>query len=325
MALPGSTGRGCKISIIIPAYNVAGYIGEAIRSVLAQSLTDYEAIVINDGSTDHLEQVLEPFRDDIIYVRQENRGLSGARNTGLRLARGEYIALLDADDVLMPDYLEKMTRLMEAEPAPDIASSNAVLFGLEQWEGKLYHDIYPSSVPVTAERLLARESNIFVAVMFRRALLAEVGMFDEVIRHGAEDFDLWLRMARHGCRFAVTPEPLVKYRKRANSLSGNDERMGASVVYICEKLLASPSVTPREAELAEALRQEWQAKVNQAVARRMIVSRDFPGALKHLTLANRHLRSVKLSLVTAALHLAPELVAKVITRRYAVAHGKTQS
>src|SRR5436190_17482579 len=100
-----------KVSIIIPAYNVAPFISEALNSVTAQSLTDYEVIVINDGSTDELEQVLESFRTMITYVRQENRGLSGARNAGLRLARGQYVALLDADDIWMPDYLEKMVAL----------------------------------------------------------------------------------------------------------------------------------------------------------------------------------------------------------------------
>ncbi len=325
MALERQPGGGRKVSIIIPAYNVARFIGDALRSVVAQSFTDYEAIVINDGSTDELERVLEPFRDNIIYVRQENRGLSGARNTGLRIARGEYIALLDADDIWMPDYLAKMVSLMEADPQLDIVSPNAVLFGLEQWEGKLFQDIHPASAPVTPEKLLSRESNVFVAAMFRQKLLGEVGLFDEAIRYGGEDFDLWLRMAWHGCRFAFTNEPLVKYRKRADSLSSNEERMAASVFYICQKLLASPQTTPREAELAEALIREWQAKQNRAVAKRLIVGRDFPGALKHLALANSHLRSLKLSLVSAALRVAPELVARVMTRKHAASSGNTQS
>src|SRR6185369_5434439 len=96
------------ISVVIPAYNVSTYIGEALDSVFVQDLKDYEVIVVNDGSTDtpELEKVLEPFRNRIRYIHQDNRGISAARNAALRVARGKLIALLDADDVW---YEEKLT------------------------------------------------------------------------------------------------------------------------------------------------------------------------------------------------------------------------
>jgi glycosyltransferase involved in cell wall biosynthesis len=95
------------ISIIVPAYNVATYIGEALDSVFAQDYTKFETIVINDGSTDapELELALEPFRDRINYIQQPNRGISAARNAGLHAARGELIALLDSDDKWLPGKL----------------------------------------------------------------------------------------------------------------------------------------------------------------------------------------------------------------------------
>ena len=93
----------------MPAYNVAPFIGEALESVFAQTCKDYEVIVVNDGSpdTEELERVIEPFRSRIKYVKRENRGVSAARNTGIRLARGRFVAHLDPDDAWDPDYLSK--------------------------------------------------------------------------------------------------------------------------------------------------------------------------------------------------------------------------
>jgi glycosyltransferase involved in cell wall biosynthesis len=304
-----------KVSVIIPAYNMARYVGETISSAQAQSFTDHEIIVINDGSTDETEQALEPFRDQIVYVRQKNRGLSAARNTGLRLARGAYVALLDADDLLLPAYLEKMVGLMESASAPDVVWPNAILFGQPHWEGKLFQDIYPASHPVTVERLLAKECNIFVSAIFHRRLIAEVGMFDEEIRWGGEDFDLWLRMVRRGYRFDFTTEPLVRYRKRSDSLSGRDEGHYPSLLYIGEKLLAEADKSPGEIRLIEQMVADAQARINRARARHLILNRDFDGAASHLALANSHFRSLKLTLVGAALKVAPELVVKAMQWR----------
>ncbi|HWQ34606.1 MAG TPA: glycosyltransferase family A protein [Blastocatellia bacterium] len=308
-----------KVSVIIPAYNMAAYISESVSSVLAQSFTDYEIIVVNDGSTDETERMLAPFMDRITYVRQQNRGLSGARNAGLRLANGEYVALLDADDIWLPGYLEKMVALLESEAAPDVVYPNAILFGLPRWDGKLFQDIYPSSTPVTLEKLLARECTVFVSVMCRRSLIVEVGLFDERIREGGEDFDLWLRMAQRGCRFAFTTEPLVKYRKRADSLSSSEERLARSTLYICEKFLAGEGHAPQAARLVEGLRAEAQARINRSIALQKITARDFDGASRHLSLANSYFRSFKLTLAGAALKIMPELLARMMERRQKLA------
>jgi glycosyltransferase involved in cell wall biosynthesis len=112
-----------RVSVIIPAYNVAPYIAETLKSVFGQTKSAFEVVVVNDGSPDttELEEVLRPFRDRIVYLKQENRGLSGARNTGIRVATGDLIALLDGDDVWMPQYLETQTRrrhdFFEATPS----------------------------------------------------------------------------------------------------------------------------------------------------------------------------------------------------------------
>src|SRR6185369_5886632 len=97
-----------KVSVIIPAYNIASFIVETLESVFAQTFTDYEVIVVNDGSpdTENFEGALRPYLDRIVYLKEENGGASVARNAGLQAARGEFVAFLDGDDVWLPNYLE---------------------------------------------------------------------------------------------------------------------------------------------------------------------------------------------------------------------------
>ncbi|HVQ37505.1 MAG TPA: glycosyltransferase family 2 protein, partial [Pyrinomonadaceae bacterium] len=103
-----------KVSIVMPAYNVSTYIGETLDSVFAQTWTDYEVIVVNDGSPDtvELERALGPYRPRIRYIKQNNLGAGAARNEGLRAAQGEFIAFLDADDLWFPNYLEEQLRFI---------------------------------------------------------------------------------------------------------------------------------------------------------------------------------------------------------------------
>jgi glycosyltransferase involved in cell wall biosynthesis len=305
--------REPTVSIIIPAYNVAPYIGETLCSVLAQTFTDYEAIVVNDGSTDETELAIEPFRSRIVYLKQENRGLSGARNTGIRSARGRYLALLDGDDIWLPDYLAKLIGMLEADLQLDLVFPNAVLFGAPRWEGQLFQNIYPPSAPITFARLLNRECCVFVSVVFKRALVGEVGMFDESLR-SAEDFDLWLRLAQRGCRFGFTTEPLVRYRKRPDSLSSDGLAMFRSLIAVYEKSRASLPDQASERSLIEEKLRELRAQENFTLSKRLLRAKDYAGARRHLTLANEHFRSRKLSWVLAALRIAPGFLRRLAVK-----------
>ena len=108
-----------KVSVIIPAYNASDYIAAAINSVLRQTFKDYEIIVVNDGSTDNTVDVLKPFMSRIRYIYQDNKGEKGAKNTGIKLAEGEYIALLDSDDLWMEDKLERQVPILD-ESGPEV-------------------------------------------------------------------------------------------------------------------------------------------------------------------------------------------------------------
>jgi len=132
-----------KVSIIIPTYNRGNYIADTIDSVLAQSLTDYEMIIINDGSTDNTEDVLSPYRDKIVYKKTVNQGMSAARNEGMKLAKGEYIAQLDDDDLYQPYKLETQVAILDQHPEISLVYTEFSGFDddgyFDTWHLKTYH------------------------------------------------------------------------------------------------------------------------------------------------------------------------------------------
>lgn len=257
---------------------------------------------------------MKPFRDRIVYLWQENRGVSAARNTALRVARGRYIALIDGDDIWMPEYLKTLVARLESDAKVDVCYPNAVFFGSPRWEGKLFMDTYPSREPVTFEKLLTRECVVFVSSVFRREAVEAMGGYDETLGE-CEDFDLWLRMSQNGFRFSFTTEPLVRYRRRDGSLSSDEVRMPSSLIKVYEKVMASRQATPRHRELIAPRVAEMHAQLNRVLSKRMIAARDFAGAAHHLALANDYYHSAKLSLITAALRVAPGLVARLVARQ----------
>src|SRR3989442_12450588 len=137
-----------RVSIIIPAYNVASYIGETLASVFAQTFTDYEVIVINDGSpdTEELEHALERYIGRTRYLKQENLGAGAARNVGVRAAKGEFIAFLDADDLWLPNYLEEQLRFIREHDC-DLVCADAVMFGETPNAGRTYMEWLMETVP----------------------------------------------------------------------------------------------------------------------------------------------------------------------------------
>lgn len=305
------------ISVIIPAYNVASYIGETLDSLLAQTYTDYEVVIINDGSTDDTEHAIAPYRERfgarLFYQRQANNGLARARNAGLRAARGRYLALLDADDIWVPEFLEKMLALIESDPTLDLVFPNAWFWGSPNFSGREFQSVFPASEPVTFEKVLRRECYIFGLAMFKRELLEKVGYYDEDLG-ASEDFDLWLRMLRHGCRFGFTREPLVKYRWRAESLSNNSDKLLNNLSKVYHKWLRDPAITAAQRALIDAQLRDADAMLNWSLYRAKLKVGDYQQAAQHLALANAHYRKLKLTLVQLGLRVAPGLVAKLAAR-----------
>jgi glycosyltransferase involved in cell wall biosynthesis len=232
-----------EVSVLIPSYNHAHYLGHAIRSVLNQSFSDWEVIIIDDGSTDDSQEVVAKFDDPRIeYIFQENQGLSAARNTGIRQANSETIALLDADDIWSEDYLETMVAPLRNQP-----EAVAVYCGF-QYIDENGEDVGIPSLKVVAphefREYFAANGNWLVpsGVVFRKAVAQEEGCFDESLR-AVEDAYLWSKMSDRG-PFVGVPLPLVGYRRHASNMSSDPQRMVSSNYQILEKYHGPPQGDP---------------------------------------------------------------------------------
>lgn len=223
------------VSIVMPAYNVAWCVARAIDSVLAQSLRGFELIVVNDGSTDDTRQVLQRYGDTLKVIDQDNAGMSAARNTGIRAARGEYVAFLDADDWWLPEKLSRQLELMRARPELGFCSTAA---RVENPQGEFVNDWHcpPLDTVNVLETLFSENAAIAggcSAVMVRKELFQRVGLFDESLR-GFEDPDLWIRLAAVS-GYACIPEPLVVILRREQSVSRNLNAMRESALKSIKK------------------------------------------------------------------------------------------
>jgi glycosyltransferase involved in cell wall biosynthesis len=207
------------VTVIIPAYNSAQQLPEALDSVFKQTYRDFEIIVVDDGSTDDTRELLEGYKNRITYLYQENAGPSKARNTGSRAAKGRYLALLDADDHWLPPKLELQVKLIESDPRLGLVFSDAEYFGGEKsmvgsyWKQRGCYDqmISESGLIQNAFSTLMKINPIMPSTaLLKRDCFEKAGGFDEGLRY-VEDKDMWLRMSVH-CFMACVPFPLVKRR-----------------------------------------------------------------------------------------------------------------
>ncbi len=205
------------VSVLMAAYNAERYISHAIQSVLDQSFQDFELIVYNDGSTDDTAAVVKKISDSrILFIDNViNKGLQHARNTLLKSATGKYVAILDSDDIALPNRLEKLYHFLEAHPRVSLCGGNAlVIDGDGRGDGTLYCPLFkPQELKVDFFF-----NNVFVnsSVMFRRDVALEVGGYRDLTI--GEDYDLFVRMAdRH--EIHVFHEPVVHYRIHGANIS----------------------------------------------------------------------------------------------------------
>lgn len=297
------------VSVIVPAYNVSGFIREALDSAFAQTFESYEVIVVNDGSPDveELEHVLEPYRDRIVYLKQENRGLSGARNTALRHARGQFAALLDADDLWLPNYLEVQTSRMQADSTLDVLYPDAEVFGDAPEAGQRFMQMCPSGGEVTFESLVKQECNVMICSMLRRETVMKVGGFDEALR-SSEDFDLWLRIVKAGGRISYHREVLARYRKRRGSLSSDPVWMCKHILMVFEKAERTLSLSQKERETLAQATARFRAMQRFHEGKRAFFEGDAKAAIEGLSEANAFFKSRKTSMMLMLLRLAPRLM-----------------
>ena len=297
------------VSVIVPAYDVAEYIGEALDSVLAQTFTDYEIIVVNDGSphTEALEKALAPYMSRIVYLKQENRGVSAARNTAIKAARGSLLAFLDGDDTWLPNYLEVQVARIQADPTIDVLYPNVIMFGDSSEAGEEFMTICPSNGEVTFERLLLQECNVSNCSIARRDTILRAGLFDESLR-SVEDFDLWLRVIKQGGRIAYHRDVLARYRRRHGSLTADPVWLSEHILEVLKKVKQTMDLTPLEQAILDTQLQHFHAMLKLQEGKRAFFSGDTKGAISGLTEANRFFRNRKVAFTLMMLRVAPKLL-----------------
>ena len=297
-------------SIVIPAYNAACHIGDALSSVLAQTIHNYEIIVVNDGSPDtpQLESELEPYLNDITYIKRENGGPAAARNSGILAAKGEYVAFLDSDDMWMPSHLADMMQVLQRDPTLDLVYGDTVNFGDLAEEGATTMGANPSEGLATFESLvLCKCTVVSSTVVARRQAVVDAGMFDETFIQG-EDFDLWARLAYHGGRIDYRKHIHARRRIHKGNLTSDTIASFGGQVRALRKLM-------KELDLPEYLREEMQREVEKCDAamalqkcKQDLVARRYDDAVNELRRANAAYRSRKLQVVLYLMRTMPRLV-----------------
>lgn len=196
-----------KISIIIPCFNQAHFLGDAVTSALNSNYSDIEIIIINDGSTDDTIEKAEEFcanHPNIVFVNQDNMGVSYARNAGIEIATGKYILPLDGDDLISPDYVPKALQVLEEDPNVKAVYCGAVKFNKNgEWPWKLKQFSLKS---------LAKDNMIFVSAVFRKSDWEKVGGYSEDLIKGHEDWEFWIKLLKSGGEVVKLPFVGFYYR-----------------------------------------------------------------------------------------------------------------
>jgi len=305
-------GMAPRVSIITPAYNVAPFIGTALRSLLAQTMRDWEAVVVDDGSTDATAETVAVFPDSRIrLIRQDNAGVSAARGRAMAAASGDCLLFLDADDWLAPDALERLLAALDAEPDAVAAYGPFAFVAEDAVPGdtplRVKSGPFPSGDVVAAllrENLLANGGHLLV----RRGAMARCGGFRAHIRYG-EDWECWIRLALLG-PFATVPgpAPLLFVRQRRGSAYFRMAHDPAAFMPAMEAIFSNPDLIARlGAARVAALRVQAEAENAWIIGRELIRHGRRGDGLPWLRRSLRAAPSAKRALLLAAAEALPLL------------------
>ena len=310
----GPSGANPRVSVIIPSYNTAALIAACLDSVFSQTFRDYEVIVVNDGSPDtpHLEDAVRPYADKIIYIRQENKRVGGARNTAIRQARGEFLAFLDSDDSWLPGHLASQMNMFEQDSTLDLVYADALQIG-EAGRGKSFMEKCPSGGPATFEALVLERCQVPIStVVARTNAIVKAGMFDESLPR-CEDYDMWLRAAFHGAKIAYGRTPQAQLNLgRPGSLGQFRAKLSEAYWKILEKTAATLPLNDAQRKLVQDRAAEAKANYLVQEARHQLRERHPEKARELFEQANSHLHLSKLSVAIGGLRLAPHTTSRLI-------------
>ena len=225
-----------QVSILMPVYNTASYLREAMDSMLSQTFTDFELIVLNDCSPDNAEEILDTYDDPRIvrYKGEKNEGLSNVLNVGIYMARGKYIARMDSDDVSLPNRLQVQVDYLEAHPEIDLVSVGMQLFGAK--EEVWIREKDPEKVKITA---LFYSPVLHASSVWRKDSFERHGLrfIQEMVP--AEDYDLWTRALVKGLRLVNLSDVLYKYRLHPNQATLQTDKTSAKSMIVQQNYLRS--------------------------------------------------------------------------------------
>jgi hypothetical protein len=234
-------------SIMIPAYQAAATIPEAIDSALSQTVLAHEVIVCDDGSTDGLREALGPWVERVRLLRKDNGGGASALNAAARAASGEFVVVLDADDAYLPERIEALEELARARPDLDLITTDAYFEADGRRAGR-FNQANPFAGDDQSKAILERCFIGWPAI--RRRRLLEIGGFDEALRIGY-DWDCWIRLIRSGALAGLVDEPLMLYRLTPGSLAADRVAAFRERVTLLEKVRTHPELRPEERRVLE--------------------------------------------------------------------------
>jgi glycosyltransferase involved in cell wall biosynthesis len=204
------------VSIVVPCYNQAHFLDEVLQSVVEQTYTHWECIIVNDGSPDKTEQIAKNWLEKdarFKYLYKENGGLSSARNSGIKISNGEFILPLDSDDILHQDYLKKLIPELIKDQSLAIVSCYRKFF-----INDISNIIYEHTPRGRSYHSLLYENILMPCSLYRKKCWEEVGGYDESMKKGFEDWEFWIAITKRGWEFKIVEEFLFFYRKSQNSM-----------------------------------------------------------------------------------------------------------
>lgn len=304
-----------RVTVVIPAYNVAEYIGETLDSVIGQKFREHEIIVVNDGSpdTDAFERALHTRLEEIVYIKQRNLGAGPARNTAIEHARGDVIAFLDGDDVWLPDYLASQLVYLERHHL-DLVYCDAFLFGMNNAYRRTFMETAPSIGDADFDSILDLRCNVITSgTLARKRAIADAGLF-EVERVRAHDFHLWLRMAKNGAKIGYQTKPLLKYRVHADNLSGDSISRVEREIDAFERVRRTIDLTPEQHQIVAARLAGLEADLAVEQGKSFLLKGEHHEAAIAFRVANRHRRSFKLTVAALLASVAPSTLIKFMQK-----------
>ncbi|WP_338242999.1 glycosyltransferase family A protein [Aurantiacibacter hainanensis] len=266
-----------RVAVIVPAYGVAHLVGDALESLQAQTIPDWECVVVDDGAPDDVASAVAPFLVDprISLLETDNAGVSSARNRAIAQTRAPYIALLDGDDMLRPDYLARTLAVLEADPQTRLVTVNARIFGAVQQERRCFSAKQGrgDGIRGSLADVMDRSFGVYIGSTFRRADFDRIGGFDESMTH-AEDFDLWVRLMLLGGHAHYIDEVLGDYRVRSSSASAAEQKMLKGNIRTFEKALGALDPAAPEATIARAMIADNARQLRFSVAADRVIDGD---------------------------------------------------